>query len=187
MFIHELLFISLIISLVLYLAFRLGAVPSRQQMGVSSSSSSTTLLALIFSWTLALFAFLYTMAISIACTTDRGAQKGVYVFATLLLIANAVFDSALVAEGVATVPARPTRACIVRSVGVAIVALTLAIYGMVRTCMWAQCRNTRSIIKGAYLNVRDPRMSRDTKVGIAEDVIRSLSLSPSKTRRILRL
>lgn len=183
MFIHELLFISLIISLVLYLAFRLGAVPSRQQIGVSSSSSSTTLLALIFSWTLALFAFLYTMAISIACTTDRGAQKGVYVFATLLLIANAVFDSALVAEGVATVPARPGF----RSVGVAIVALTLAIYGMVRTCMWAQCRNTRSIIKGAYLNVRDPRMSRDTKVGIAEDVIRSLSLSPSKTRRILRL
>lgn len=174
MFIHELLFISLIISLVLYLAFRLG--------------KHQPLLALIFSWTLALFAFLYTMAISIACTTERGVQKAVYVFATLLLIANAVFDSAAVAEGVDIAPARPTlRKGVGRSASVAVITLILAIYGMVRTSMWAQCRNTRNIIKGAYLNIRDPRMSRGTKIGIAEDVIRSLNLSPSKTRRILRL
>lgn len=176
MFVHELLFLSLIVTLAVYLVLRTAC---------RNSSAHCPAVILVLSWTLAVFAFLYTMSVSIACATDRSPQRVIYVLATLLLISNAVYDTALITEGKQLGPL--SSGDIMRSVGVGIVGLTLAIYGMIRTSMWSQCTRTKALIKGAYLNIRDPNMSRQSKVNIAEEVIRSLELSPTQTKRILRL
>jgi len=171
--IQVLLFLTLLVCTILYIAARFGRLRGKQGIVVT------------LSWSVAVFGMLYVGSLLAGCTTDRSPQKTIYVVAAGLLVANAILDTALFSEN--KLPVVPRSSCVVRMVGLSVVAVTLAAYGMIRTSMYTSCISTKSFIKGSYAAVRDPDMPRAEKIAIAEHLIRSMGLSPGKTKRILRL
>jgi quinol-cytochrome oxidoreductase complex cytochrome b subunit len=175
MFINELLFVLLLIVAIVYMVVRVQP----------QASDSTQSVLLILSWSLAVFATLFTLSLISLCQTDTPTQRSIYILLTLLIVANSVVDTVAISKG--KMPRVPTTMCHVRMLTLVGLVVLLSFYGIVRTRMFADCSAIKALIRQRYAQSRSTSMSRQQKIGIAERIIELMGLSPSKTRRILRI